>query len=133
MSNLELPLSRSPSMNSVPLGVVRAQKTSGAAISLACHASGLEDKEIYLSLGIDAGHFSRIKKGEAGFPADKLRDFCNLIGNTIYPEWLAYQVGCQLVMVKTEAERRADEAEARAKNAEAQVAMLKQLLIGRAE
>lgn len=34
--------------------------------------------------------------------------FARVVGNTLYPEWLAYEVGCGLVMLKTEAERRAD-------------------------
>ena len=37
-----------------------------------------------------------------------LGKFCAVVGNTLYPEWMAYQVGCGLVMLKTEAERRAD-------------------------
>ena len=45
---------------------------------------------------------------------------------------IAYQVGCQLVEIQSEAERRANEAERRAAEAEAQVAMLKGLLVGRA-
>ena len=99
---------------------------------MACQSSGLEDKEIYLSIGVDAGTFSRIKKGEATIQADRLAEFCRVVGNTIYPEWLAYQVGCQLVLIKSEAERRAEDAERRANEAEAKVSMLQSLLIGRA-
>lgn len=128
----ELALAREPEQSLVSIELVRRQHSSAAAFSLACQASGLEDKEIYLSVGIDAGTFSRIKKGEATLQADKLADFCRTVGNTIYPEWLAYQIGCTLVMIKTEAERRADEAEKRATEAEALVATLKGLLIGRA-
>lgn len=112
----------------VPLEVVHAQRSSASAFSLACQASGLEDKEIYLSLGIDAGHFSRIKRGDAGFPPDKLASFCRLVGNNAYPEWLAYQVGCTLVMLKSEAERRAENAEARANDAEKKMAYLEQFV-----
>lgn len=128
----ELALARTPDQAVIPIELVRRQQTPGGAFSLACQASGLEDKEIYLQVGIDAGTFSRIKKGDATLQADKEPDFCKAVGNTIYPEWRAFQIGCTLVMVKTEAERRADEAEKRAKEAEAQVAMLKTLLIGRA-
>jgi hypothetical protein len=111
--------------------MVRAQKSSGAAFTLACSVSGLEDKEIYLSLDIDAGYFSNIKKGKATLQADLLAKFCDAVGNTIYPEWLAYQVGCTLVVIKTEAERRAEAAEARALAAEAENKLMRQLLQGK--
>lgn len=124
----ELPLARHGVVSHVPLEVVHAQRSSAAAFALACQASGLEDKEIYLSLGIDAGHFSRIKRGDAGFPPDKLSAFCRLVGNHAYPEWLAYQVGCTLVMLKSEAERRAENAEARASEAEKKLAYLEQFV-----
>ena len=120
----ELPLARRAVPAQVSQEMVHAQRSSASALSLACQVSGLEDKEICLSLGIDAGHFSRIRKGDAGFPPDKLADFCRLVGNTIYPEWIAYQVGCTLVMLKSEAERRAEEAEQRAQEAEKRLAYL---------
>ena len=120
----ELPLSRAPQNVIVPIEMIRAKKTAAAAITLACDASGLEDKEIYLALGIDAGYFSNIKKGKATLQADLVRDFCRVVGNTAYPEWQAYQVGCTLVMVQTEAERRAEAAEKRAAEAELKVRVL---------
>jgi len=129
---LELPLSRKPEQADTPIEMVRRQHSAGAAFCLACQTSGLEDKEIHLSIKVDAGTFSRIKKGEATLQADKIAEFCRVVGNTIYPEWLAYQVGCTLTLIKSEAERQRDEAERRAKEAEAQVTMLKSLLVGRA-
>jgi hypothetical protein len=131
MSQIELLLSRTPERAAVPIEMVRAQKSSGAAFTLACSVSGLEDKEIYLSLDIDAGYFSNIKKGKATLQADLLAKFCDAVGNTIYPEWLAYQVGCTLVVIKTEAERRAEAAEARALAAEAENKLMRQLLQGK--
>jgi hypothetical protein len=128
----ELALIRAVEPIDVPIETIRRQKTSAAAFSLACSVSGLEDKEIYLSLGIDAGHFSRIKKGDAGFPPDRLAEFCGLVNNTVYPEWIAFQVGSTLVMIKTEAERRAEVALARAEAAEAENRLMRQLLQGRA-
>jgi len=130
----ELALSRQPQSMLVPMEMIRAKKNAGAAFTLACDASGLDDKEIYLNslLGIDPGTFSRIKKGSNSLDPDKLADFCRVVGNTIYAEWLAYQVGCTLVLIKTEAEKRAEEAEARARKAEEQVKLLKELLGGKA-
>ncbi|KWT89323.1 hypothetical protein WDL1CHR_00707 [Variovorax sp. WDL1] len=108
----------------IPIELIRSKKSAGAAITLACDSSGLEDKEIYLALGIDAGYFSNIKKGKATLQGDLLREFCKVVGNTVYPEWLAYQVGCTLVQIQTEAERRAEAAERRAEEAELKVRVL---------
>lgn len=127
-----LALTRAPESVAVPIELVRTQKTSAAAFSLACSVSGLEDKEIYLALGIDAGYFSNIKKGKATLQSDLMHRFCELVGNTVYVEWLAFQIGCTLVMVKTEAERRAEEALRRAEAAEAENRLMRQLLAGRA-
>lgn len=104
----ELALSRPPQQVEIPIELVRAKKTAGAAFTLACDASGLDDKEIYLALGIDAGYFTNIKKGKATLQGDLVSAFCAIVGNTIYVEWLAYQIGCALMMLKSEAERRAE-------------------------
>lgn len=132
MKQVELPLARQPEHAAVPIELVRRQHSAAGAFCLACQASGLDDKEIYLSLSIDAGTFSRIKKGEANLPSDKVAEFCRVVGNTIYPEWVAYQVGCTLVMIQSEAERRATQAEDRARKAEEQIDLLKSLFVGRA-
>ena len=128
----ELALTRTAQSVAVPMEMICSKKTCGAAFSLACDASGLDDKEIYLSLEIDAGYFSNIKKGKATLQGDLVRSFCNVVGNTIYPEWIAYQVGCKLVMIKSEAERRAEQAEARAKDAEEKLKFLTQVMQGKA-
>ncbi|MDB5801778.1 MAG: transcriptional regulator [Rhodocyclales bacterium] len=120
----ELGLARKPQGVQIPIEVVRVQKDAAAAFSLACNASGLDDKEIYLSLDIDAGTFSRIKKGTNTLDADLIDAFCDLVGNNIYLEWLAYRRGCTLVMIKSEAERRAEAAETENR-------MLRTLLTGR--
>lgn len=128
----ELALARAPEKTEVPIELVRRQHSAAAAFSLACQASGLEDKEIYLSVGIDAGTFSRIKKGEATLQADKEAEFCAAVGNTIYPEWRAYRLGFTLTMIQSEAERRAETAEKERDEARGEAEMLKKLLIGRA-
>lgn len=124
----ELALARRPATASIPIELVRAQKTAAAAFTLACSVSGLEDKEIYLALGIDAGYFSNIKKGKATLQADLVAKFCDTVGNTIYLDWQAYQVGCALVVIRSEAERRAEAAEARALEAERKLAFATDLL-----
>lgn len=127
----ELALARRPAIASIQIETVRAQKTAAAAFTLACSVSGLEDKEIYLALGIDAGYFTNIKKGKATLQADLHRPFCEVVGNSIYVEWIAYQLGCTLVVIKTEAERRAEEATRRAEAAEAENRLMRQLLAGK--
>lgn len=114
----ELSLIRKVSQVEVPAEMIYAKKTQGAAFTLACDASGREDKEIYLDLGIDAGTFSRMKDGKNTLSNDRMRDFCDAVGNSILPQWIAYQIGCGLVVLKSEAERRAEAAEARAEEAE---------------
>ncbi len=101
----ELALARQPARVLVPIEIVRAKRTAAAAFTLACDTSGLDDKEIYLALGIDAGYFSNIKKGKATLQGDLVAPFCRIVGNAVYPEWIAYQVGCQLVQIESETER----------------------------
>lgn len=128
---LTLALSRPAQRISIPLEMIWAKKTQGAAFTLACDTSGLEDKEIYLALGIDAGTFSRMKDGKNTLGNDRLKDFCAVVGNVIYPTWIAYQVGCGLIQLKTEAERRAEIAEARAEEAEKKLAWAMEIMQGK--
>jgi hypothetical protein len=104
-SQAELTLARKAASVTVPIEMIRAKRTAAAAFTLACDVSGLDDKEIYLQLEIDAGYFSNIKKGKATLQADIVNTFCAIVENTIYVEWLAYQVGCQLVQIESETER----------------------------
>ena len=120
----ELDLFRQPEPNSVPLEMIRKKPDPGAAFTLACDSSGLADQTIYSFVGIDAGTFSKIKKGLATLQADLSVKFCYAVNNRIYPEWCAYQHGCTLVEIKSEAERRAEAAEKRAADAELRVQVL---------
>lgn len=131
-AQLELAIARPAQSVDVPIEMVRSRKNKGAAFTLACDASGLDDKEIYLQLDMDKAQFSRIKSGTANLDDDLLGKFCQIVGNRIYPEWQAYQVGCTLVMVKSEAERRAELAEKRAAAAEDRARLLMEILSGKA-
>ncbi|MDO9131994.1 MAG: transcriptional regulator [Hydrogenophaga sp.] len=120
----ELDLFRQPEPNDVPLDLIRKQPGPGAAFTMACSSSGLADQTIYEFVGIDAGTFSKIKKGLATLQADLLNKFCYAVNNRIYPEWCAYQLGCTLVQIQSEAERQlAIEREAR-KDAELKLSVL---------
>lgn len=128
----ELDLFRQPEPNTVPIDLLRKQAGPGAAFSLACTSSGLLDQTIYEFVGIDAGTFSKIKKGLATLQADLLQKFCYAVNNRIYPEWCAYQIGCTLVQIQSEAERLlAIEREAR-KEAELKVRVLMETFHARA-
>lgn len=120
-------------MLEVPFELITKKKTGGAAFTLACDTSGLDDKEIYMAFKppIDAGNFSRIKKGEATLGVDRIREFCEIVQNTVYPEWIAYQVGCKLVIIQSEAERQRDEARAALEKKELELRVLRELLQGR--
>ena len=85
-----------------------------------------------MSLELDSGHWSRIVTGSAHFPLNKIAEFCSVVGNTVLPEWIAYQVGCGLVVLKSEAERRAEAAEQALVEAQRENALLRDLVQGRA-
>lgn len=127
----ELTLAREPARSEVSNEVIARLPTWAAAFVLSISVSGLDDKEIYLSLGIDAATWSRIRKGEANLPEDKRGDFYDLVGNEIPLIWSALRRGYQLVMVQTEAERRADAERARADKLELQVQVMRDLLLRR--
>jgi hypothetical protein len=128
----ELDLYRQPEPNSMPIEIIRKKVSSGQAFTLACDSCGAADQTIYGFVGIDAGTFSKIKSGTATLQANLISKFTYAVNNTIYSEWLAYQVGCQLVQIETETQRmlriREEELEAERKENE----LLRKLLIGRA-
>jgi hypothetical protein len=104
----QLALCRKVDPTDIPLELVIKQPTMAGAIALCVQVSGLEEKEVYLALGIDAGHWTRIMKGDAHFPINKLNDLMNLCGNESPLIWLTHSRGYGLVMLKSEAERRAE-------------------------
>jgi len=82
-----LGLKRAPQI--VDLAVVMAQPTLLAAIKLCISLGGFQsDKQVYSALGIDAGHWSRILRGEAHFPVDKLNELMDLCGNEVPMLWI---------------------------------------------
>lgn len=128
----ELPLARAAVRVDVPLELVVKQQTLAGAIALCVQLSGLEDKEVYLALEIDAGHWTRImKKGDAHFPVNKLNDLMDLCGNEAPLMWLANSRGYGLVVLRSEAERRADAAERALQDERNKVKLLTNLLQGR--
>lgn len=128
----ELPLARKADRIEIPLDLVIKQPSLAAAIALCVQASGLEEKEVYLPLEIDAGHWTRIMKGDAHFPVNKLNGLMDLCGNEAPLMWLANSRGYGLVILKTEAERRAEAAERALEEERSKVRLLTDLLKGKA-
>lgn len=126
-----LPLSRHANKVAVTQDMVESQKSLLAAINLCVSLSGLEDKEIAAALEIQPAQWSRIQHGEAHFPPNKLNDLMDLCGNEAPLLWIASSRGYALVLLKSEAERRADAAEERARKAEERAEMLRELLMER--
>lgn len=107
----ELALVRQANVMEAPHDLVARKKTFLSAIVLCVQLSGLDDKEVYLTLSIDAGHWSRIMKGDAHFPVDKIDELMSICGNEAPLQWMAMKRGYSLVMLKSAAERRIEELE----------------------
>lgn len=127
----QLALSRRAIVTDIPLSLVIAQTCMSSAIALCIQAAGLQESEVSLSLGIDAGHWTRIKKGDAHFPLNKLNGLMNLCGNEVPLTWLAHSRGYGLVLLKSEAERQRDEAEHALDLERQKTQMLMELLKGK--
>ncbi len=80
----------------IPDAIVAAQPNLTAAINLCISASGLEDKEIYIPLKIDKGHWTRIRQGNAHFPVDQLESLMLLCSNDVPLRWVARRRGFDL-------------------------------------
>lgn len=120
---------RTPAPEEISIDVIARKRDLLAAINLCIDISGLDDKEIGLALGIDAGHFSNIRRGKPGcnFPLSKLDDLMNLCGNEIPLIWQAVKRGKGLHMLKSEAEKQLLAERARADKAEDRLAYLEGL------
>jgi hypothetical protein len=129
----ELPLARKADAVTIPLQLIVKQSSFAGAIALCVQASGLEEKEIYLSLEIDAGHWTRIMKGDAHFPVNKLNTLMNLCGNEVPLQWLANSRGYALVQIETETQRLLRAEQDRRREAEKENALLRNLLTGKTQ
>lgn len=119
----------------VPLDLITKRHDMLGAINLMFDISGLDDKEIYITLGIDAGHFSNIRKGKSSchFPTNKLNAAMDLCGNEIPLVWLAHSRGKGLHMLETESERQLKAERETNEKLEAENKLLRELVQGRAK
>ena len=116
----------------VPVEQIIRKRSFCAAVALCVSVTGMDDKEVYVPLGIDAGHWSRMMKGDANFPMDKLGPLMDLCGNEAPLIWLAHHRGYELRPLESETQRQLrEEREAREK-VEAENKVLRNLLVGRA-
>lgn len=91
----------------VSFDIIDSCKTFIDALDLCKSISGLEDKQIYMALNIDKGHWSLIyTKGsnKRNFPENKLIEFMDICGNRVPLIWLARKCGYTLQPLRTELE-----------------------------
>ncbi len=69
----------------------------GAALAAGAAAAGLDlEKEVHIPLGIDAGHWTRMRSGQAGIQWDKVEAICDLFGNDAPVLWMLSRRGYDL-------------------------------------
>lgn len=96
---------------------IARQPTLAGAIAIGAAAAGLDlEKEIHIPLGIDAGHWTRMRSGTAGIQWKQIAAICDLMGNDAPVLWMLHQRGYDLHSLRkreTETERELREAKER--------------------
>lgn len=85
--------------------IIHRQPTLLAALRLSMQVGGVEEKEVYMALGIDKATWSKIMSGQFNFPTNRYNDFMRVVGNEIPLVWLAGSRGYKLQPMQTEHER----------------------------
>ena len=121
MDTPQIPLRLARAPQAVDPAIVLAQPTMLGAIKLCISLGGFEaDKQVYGALRIDASHWTRITRGDAHFPVDKLTDLMDLCGNEAPLIWLTHARGYESRSLR----KRETETEIRLREAEERIAML---------
>lgn len=81
----------------VPFEFIKACKSELEALNLCMNLSRMSDEAIRDHLGIDKGHFSRIRKGRGNFPPNKRVELMEFCGNLAPVQYEAWKVGRDLV------------------------------------
>ncbi len=115
----------------VPIEIIALQPNLMGAINLCINTSGLEDKEIYSVLEIDPGHWTRVRKGEAHFPPNKIEELMNLCNNEIPLQWQANKRGQALIRLMSEVEMENAELRRKLEKSEQRGAVMAEILHGR--
>ena len=100
LNQIELPMGATARQPDMPDALIARQPNLMAAVNLCINASGLDDKAIYLPLKIDAGHWTRIRHGNAHFPLDKIEALQELCGNEIPLRWQNLRRGYRTVPIE---------------------------------
>lgn len=115
---------------------IARQSTLSGALALCAAAAGLDlEKEVHIPLGIDAGHWTRMRSGTAGIQWDKLDAICDLCGNDAPILWMLHRRGYDLHSLRkreSETERALREAQERIDTLERDKRVLVEALHGRA-
>lgn len=88
----------------LPLGLL-ASATYVGCLNEAARHSGLDDHEIAESCHVSAGYFSRFMRSVGVQQAKRLVAFMRATRSLAPLQWLAHQMGCDLVMRSHQAER----------------------------
>lgn len=88
--------------HTLPPDVVSKASFSGCLIA-AAHSSGKEDQEIALEIHISQGYMSRFMRGVAQQWAKRLIAFMRATNSRAPLQWIADQMGCDVVMRDTRA------------------------------
>jgi hypothetical protein len=91
----------------VPIELIRACRNELDALNLCMNLSNLSDETLRDALGIDKGHFSRLRKGRGNFPTTKRIHVMELCGNRAPAQYEAYRLNCDLVDLSKDAQIRA--------------------------
>lgn len=97
----ELRLARVQTEIEISMSEISQLPSLASAIAMCIRVSGLQHKDVYLELGIDAGHWTRIMQGTAHFPIDKLNALMDMCKNEIPLIWLASSRGYDLLKRST--------------------------------
>lgn len=97
-SQREMPfLAELPAPKDIDSQLIRACQNELDAVNLCIDLSRMADEVICERLGIDKGHFSRIRKGRAHFPTSKRLALMYLCGNRAPIQYEAMRLNCDLV------------------------------------
>ena len=85
----------------VPLSLLPAAAVAGASFSqvlqFAAHAAGRDDEDLAAAINISKGYMSRFMRGVGQQWAKRLVAFMRETNNLGPLQWMAQQVGCELV------------------------------------
>jgi hypothetical protein len=100
LTQIGLRLKDRASYVAVDIDAVTRQSSLNAAIVLCVQSSGLDRKQVYTALGIDAATWSRIESGQAHFPVNKIENLMDWCGNEAPLMWLVNARGYDWASVR---------------------------------